>query len=106
MIIKLSKAIEFNGKGIKELDLNLDALTGQDLINAEESLRNKGIVTTGAADFSRNYVLSVCSQALKIAPEALMQLSARDFTKMMNEALIFLAGSDSEAESESKSVKK
>ena len=42
MIIKLSKAIEFNGKGIKELDLNLDALTGQDLINAEESLSYRG----------------------------------------------------------------
>lgn len=98
MIINLAKSITFNGTEYKALDLNLDNLTGQDLINAEDSLRAKGIMTNGAADFSRNYLLAVCAQALKIAPEALKELNAKDFTRLMNETLIFLAGSDSAPE--------
>ena len=112
MIINLSKSINFNGTEYQELDLNLENLTGQDLINAEDNLRAKGIMTTGAADFSRNYLLAVASQALKIAPESLKELNAKDFTHLMNEVLIFLAGSGSgqsqsqNQEKESASAKK
>ena len=98
MIIKLSKPLTFNGVERKELDLKLEALTGNDLITAEDMLRNKGVNITGAADFSRNYLLAVASQALNIPPEALKNLAAKDFTRLINETLIFLADTDSEAQ--------
>lgn len=96
MKIVLSKPIEFNGVSHNELDLELEKLTGNDLIEAEELLRSRGI-TTGAGDYSRNYLLAVASRALNIAPDALRGLNAKDFTRLINETLIFLAVSDSEA---------
>ena len=96
MIIKLSREIEFNGVKHKELNLDLEKLTGNDLIEAEEYLRSKGIMTTGAADYSRNYILSVASRALNIPVEALRGLSAKDFTRLINETLVFLAVTDTD----------
>ena len=105
MKIELSKPITFNGVERKELDLHLERLTGNDLLTAEELLRSKGIMTQGAADFSRSYLLAVASQALNIGYDALKELSAKDFTRLINETLIFLAGTDSEASQENQSVK-
>lgn len=100
MRIKLNKEIEFNGKKYNELTLDLESLTGNDLINAEESLRSKGIMTAGASDFSRIYILTVASYALKMPVEVLKGLSAKDFTRIINETLVFLAVSDSELKPE------
>ena len=98
MKISLSKTFTHNGVNYNELDLNLENLTGQDLIDAEENLRRSGIAVNGAADFSRNYLLAVASRVLKFPREALMSLPAKDFTRIINETLIFLAGAALESE--------
>lgn len=99
MIINLSKPIVFSGIEYHELNLELEKLTGNDLLEAEEYMRSKGIQTQGAADYSRSYILAVASRALNIPPEALKEMNAKDFMRLINKTLIFLAVSDSESES-------
>ena len=98
MKIRLSKAFNHNGKDYKELNLDLERLTGQDLIDAEENLRRSGVNTPiGAADFSRSYVAAVAAKAVNLPREALLGLSAQDFTNILNQTLIFLSGADLES---------
>ena len=99
MKIALSKTFTHNGINYNEFDLELENLTGQDLIDAEENLRRAGIIINGAADFSRNYLIAIAAKVLKFPREALMNLPAKDFTRIINETLIFLAGAASESES-------
>ena len=65
MKIKLTKSISFHGENLKELDLNLEGLTGNDLINAEKQAmtdENLPMVT----DFTRVYLIAIAAQALKM----------------------------------------
>ena len=96
MRIKLIKTFTHNNKEYKELNFDFDKLTGQDLIDAEEITRRTGAnIAIGAADFSRNYLVSVAAKAASLPREALLNLSAQDFTNVLNQTLIFLSGADS-----------
>ena len=96
MRIKLIKTFTHNNKEYKELNFDFEKLTGQDLIDAEEITRRAGAnIAIGAADFSRSYVLSVAAKAASLPREALLNLSAQDFTNILNQTLIFLSGADS-----------
>ena len=99
MKIRLFKSFNHNGKEYKELNLDFDKLTGQDLIDAEENLRRSGVnIPLGAADFSRNYLAAVAAKAASLPREALLGLSAQDFTNILNQTLIFLSGADLESQ--------
>lgn len=95
MKIALSKPLRYQDKELKELDLVLDDLTGQDLIDVEEDMKRKGL-TVNAWEYSRTYLISLAGRALNINANALKKLSAKDFTNIINETLSFLAGSASE----------
>ena len=99
MRIKLIKTFTHNNKEYKELNLEFEKLTGQDLIDAEENLKRAGINTPlGAADFSRNYLAAVAAKSAGLPREALLNLSAQDFTNILNQTLIFLSGADYESQ--------
>lgn len=95
MKITLSKPLKYQDKELKEIDLELDSLTGQDLIDVEEDLKRKGL-TVNAWDYSRTYLISLAGRAMNIPANALKKLSAKDFTTIINETLSFLAGTASE----------
>ena len=94
MKIKLTKAINFHGENLKELDLNLEGLTGNDLINAEKQAmidENLPMVT----DFTRVYQIAIAAQALKMPVEVLRELPIKAFTKITSEVQRFLLDSAS-----------
>ena len=94
MIIQLTKPINFHGKNLKELELDLEGLTGNDLINAEKQAiadENLPMVT----DFSRAYLAAIAAQALKMPVEVLRNLPVKEFTKIVNEVQRFLLASAS-----------
>ena len=95
MKIALSKPLRYQDKEVKELDLVLDDLTGQDLIDVEEDMKRKGL-TVNAWEYSRTYLISLAGRAMNIPANALKKLSAKDFTSIINETLSFLAGTASE----------
>lgn len=104
MKITLTKPITYQDTTLKELDLTLNNLTGQDLIDVEEHLKRKGI-TVNAWEYSRTYLISIAARALNIQAEALKTLSAKDFTAIINETLSFLAGTASENATQESSEK-
>lgn len=104
MEIKLNKAINHNGKNITELDLNLEELTGNDLLAAEDELKRKGL-NVAAWEYSRDFLITVAAKSLKLPVEAMKALSARDFTRVVNEVLAFLAGTDSQIATAENSAK-
>ena len=95
MIITLTKPITYKDKQLNTLDLDLSQLTGRDLLDAEDSLKAQG-VSVPAWEYSRAFLLEVAAKSLHIPPEVLRELSASDFTRMINEVLAFLAGSASQ----------
>lgn len=95
MKIKLDTPITNNGKEISELDLNLEGLTGNDLLIAEDEMKRKGL-NVAAWEYSREFLCTLAARALKLPSEALKTLSARTFTQIINEVLSFLAGTESQ----------
>ena len=96
MKIQLTKTLSFRGNNLNELELDLEGLTGNDLINAEKQTiadENLPMVT----DFSRAYLAAVAAQALKMPVEVLRDLPVKEFTKIVNEVQRFLLASVSSA---------
>ena len=96
MKIELTKPIRYKDTDIQTLDLELDDLTGRDLIDAEETLKARG-KNVAAWEFSRSYLLSVAAKSAHLPAEVLEGLNAADFTRMILETGAFLGGTASGA---------
>ncbi|MEA5034032.1 phage tail assembly protein [Cloacibacillus evryensis] len=90
MEIKLSKEMEFEGKKYEALDLDLDALTGRDLINAEKEA--SVMLFRPATDIDKTYQVCVAALACRVPSDMLMSLPGRDFSKITSEVQNFLLG--------------
>ena len=95
MKIELKKAINTGGKLIKELNLDLDKLTGSDLIEAEKEVMISDN-TPLVMDFNRSFLITIAAKAAGIATDALKSLNIRDFSKITNEVQRFLTGTGSD----------
>ena len=97
MKIQLKKAITHKGNELTTLDLELDNLTGNDLIDVEDQILKTGNPIQ-STDFSRVYLITVAARALHMPVEILKQMCSRDFAKVVNEVRNFLTASDSDEE--------
>ena len=102
MKIKLKKPILHNGEFVNELDIPLENLTGNDLIEAEEHIMRTGLAGQ-VMDISRVYMITVAARAAHMPVEALREMSAGDFNKVVNAVRDFLAATDSEESETEKS---
>lgn len=66
MEIKLSKEIEFEGKKYAELAIDLDELTGRDLVDA--GVEASGITGRPVTDIDKTYQTCVAAKAAKVPP--------------------------------------
>lgn len=96
MKIQLKKAITHKGQELQELDVDLDRLTGNDLIDVEEQAMRAGNNAFSATDFSRVYLIAVAARAAKIPVEVLRMMNAHDFNKVVTEVRNFLTLTDSD----------
>ena len=97
MKIQLKKAITHKGNELTTLDLELDNLTGNDLIDVEDQILKTGNPIQ-STDFSRVYLITVAARALHMPVEILKQMCARDFARVVNEVRNFLTALDSDEE--------
>ena len=81
--IKLKKEIEINGKMAKEIEYDLESLSGADLQRAVKELGKKGIVVT-VSETDQNYHAMLFSIASDLAYEDLMRLGAKDYMNICN----------------------
>lgn len=66
MEIKLSKEIEFEGKKYAELAIDLDELTGRDLVDA--GVEASAITGRPVTDIDKTYQTCVAAKAAKVPP--------------------------------------
>lgn len=90
MEYKLSKEIEFEGTKYSTLNVDLDSLTGRDLVNAESEAY--AILNRPATDLDKVYHACIASRAAKVPSELFNALPAKDFAKIAREVQSFLLG--------------
>lgn len=83
MEIKLSKPIIFEGKEYTELTLDLDGITGRDLLKVEAEARIiAGSAAALVAELSKSYHAVVAAKAAGVPVDLILALPAKDFTKI------------------------
>lgn len=90
MEVKLSKEVEFEGVKYATLDIDLDALTGRDLINAEsEAYAQLG---RPATDLDKVYHACVAARAAHVPSDLFFTIPAKDFASIARGVQNFLLG--------------
>lgn len=91
MRITLSHPVNYKDTQLDSLELDLDALTGNDLIAVEDSLMAGGKMNL----FSQTYFAAIAARSAHIPVEVLKGLPVKDFTKVTREVINFLGDTGS-----------
>ena len=88
-IIKLKKEYTFSGKRVTEITLNLEELSGNDLMAAEREYktRNKGVTVKELED---GWALAVAAKASGFKYGDLLKLRGTDYLTLLNKTKGFL----------------
>ncbi|MEF3312612.1 phage tail assembly protein [Paenibacillus sp. GYB004] len=92
-IYKLARPFHFEGKQITELSLNLDDLTGQDLLlcaRHAQTIDPNEVAHVKA--LSLPYQVAVAAKAAGVPAEQIKALGAKDFTQVTQRVQNFLIG--------------
>lgn len=90
--IVLSRPFVFEDKEYKEIVMDFEGLTGQDLISASNTAKTLGDASLVFAEASKAYLAAVAAQAAKVPVELIMALPAKDFTAVTLAVQNFLFG--------------
>ncbi|WP_297038984.1 phage tail assembly protein [uncultured Dialister sp.] len=88
-LIKLKKTVTINGKEIKEVDLDFDKLTGEDMVKAEREARSMG-VAEGSVFASMKYQAILCAKVIGCPVDDVLRLPGEDFKNLVRQAATFL----------------
>jgi hypothetical protein len=92
-VVEFNKPVEYNGAEITALVLDLESMSGDDLIELENGYRtlNKGKYIP-VPDIEKGYQIMVAAFSLKVNPSVLRKLPAGDFNKICEAVRDFLLG--------------
>ena len=93
MIITLSTPIKYKDSDLVDIDLELDKLTGQDLIDIESSFAVRGQTVQL---FSQGYFAAIAAKSAHLPVEVIKSLPVKDFMKLTNQVIFFLNDTASE----------
>ena len=85
MQITLSHPVSYKDTQLDSIELDLDSLTGNDLIAVEEALRASGQVHM----FSQAYFAAIAARSAHLPLEVLKSLTIKDFMKVTTEVINF-----------------
>lgn len=91
MKIKLQKPLQLDDKTIHEIELNLEKLTGADMVEADREARMSGIAGLDPL-YTQEGLTIIASKASGIIREDLLKLSAPDFLEVTANVTNFLMG--------------
>ncbi|CDX01301.1 Mu-like prophage FluMu protein gp41 [Desulfitobacterium hafniense] len=98
MKVKLIKSLALDGKEIKEIDLKLDELTGEDILKTDLEIRSNGDPRGLDNIYKQDALLLLASKASGIIADDLKKLSAPDFLEVTFTVRNFLMGLLAQAE--------
>ncbi len=87
----LSRPLQHKGASLKAIEMDLDSLTGRDLIDVETQMNSEGKFSP-MADFSKLYLSRVGARAAKLPAEVIESLGAKDFNNVVNAVQLFFVG--------------
>ncbi|GHV18187.1 hypothetical protein FACS18949_13580 [Clostridia bacterium] len=93
VIIKMSKPFSWEDKPIEDIRLDLDSLTGDDILSIENELAAQGKYIP-ILEISTEFIVEFAARASGIDSAALLTLHAKDFTVVRNAVRNFLLGTD------------
>jgi hypothetical protein len=91
--IVLSKTVQFEGREYKELFLDVDSLTGNDIEQAESQFiaQNPQIAAqTALKELSKGFQAILAAKATKVPVELIKALPAKDYSKITTKIQNFL----------------
>ncbi|GEB35309.1 phage tail assembly protein [Brevibacillus parabrevis] len=89
-VYKLSRPFSFDGTEYTELSLDLDALTGEDMMSCERQLNATTNDVVYVKELSKLYLALVAAKAAKVPVEVIKKLPAKDFSKITMRVQNFL----------------
>ncbi len=93
MIITLSRPANYRDSQIDSIDMDLDSLTGNDLILAEENMKRSH---PDAALWGTYHTAYIAAKAAHIPAEVILSLSAKDFMAVISNVLTFFGSTGSQ----------
>lgn len=91
----LTRPATVNGELVKEIEYDLDGLTGADISAAVRSLKATG-VQVGTLELDPDYHAALFAQAAGISLEEVKALPAKDYTKASTTVRDFFLGNTEE----------
>ena len=85
----LNKPVKEDGKDIREVVLDLDALTGQDMVDSEREYLTSGGIPTNLSS-SVGYLQYVAACACGLDVTVIRRMSAKDSTYLTTRTQVFL----------------
>lgn len=92
MKMKLKKPINFEGELITELNLDLDCLTGKDMIDAQKEIQSLDVPVL---EFNKEYLAVVAAKACGMPTDLIPLLGIKDFSAITVQVQNFLLGEES-----------
>ena len=96
MKIALPKPIEWEGLTYAEINLDLDGLTGRDLLAVRKELRVSGVRDILQAETDERYLVAVACKAGHLPAAVLEAAPAKVFVRVTAEVQAFLLGASGE----------
>lgn len=90
-VVKLNNPIMVNGKEVKEVKLDFEAIRGKDLIAAEKEVRKMGD-TTPSVFLSMDFQALVAAKLIGVPVEDVLEMQSTDFKNLVLPVANFLLG--------------
>lgn len=87
---ELVKPITVAGEERREIEFELDNLTGMDIINAQDDFEAMGNIISGPPELNKKFLAFVLARVAKIPADAVFNMSAKDFTGLTLQVQRFL----------------
>lgn len=89
---EFAKPIIFDGQEYTGLDLDLDRLTGKDLVNIEAEMTARGVQAV-MPEISKSYQMLVAARSAKVPVELIEELPIKEASAITMKVVNFLFGS-------------
>lgn len=102
----LRKKIEYKGVEYQELNMDLESLTGTDMIKANAKLRKAGVdIDDLMPVLNMEYQVLLAAKAANVPKEVIEKMDARDFLEITMEVQSFLLDTASKKKQKEESEK-
>ncbi len=88
-VYELKKATTLGGKKTTSVDLKFEAITGDDILKAEDEARKLG-ETNPIIAFSKVYQMCIAARLIGCTVEEMKAMNAKDFLAITNRVASFL----------------